>query len=83
MNPLRFLKPLFAPLILFLVVSRLSHGAESPSHGAVATVHSIATDAASAAMKRGGNAIDGSATQYTKLRGVVPLHRLIVRSPRC
>lgn len=69
-NPLSPLPRLRFCLIFFLVARLSSIGADAPTHGAVATVQGLATDAAVAAMKHGGNAIDGAVAAALTL-GVV------------
>ena len=69
MQTLCFVKCLVVPVLLLLAVVN-THGAR---HGAVATAQPIATDAAIAAMKNGGNAIDGAVAAALTL-GVVDGH---------
>src|SRR5205085_9933437 len=69
-NPLSSLPRLRFCLIFFLAARLSSIGADAPTHGAVATVQGLATDAAVSAMKHGGNAIDGAVAAALTL-GVV------------
>ena len=60
-------------LLTFFVAHPTCRAAGSGTHGAVATVHPLATDAAVAALKAGGNAVDAAVAAALTL-GVVDGH---------